>query len=262
MKQCEARLQRGQAMSEFVAALALFVPLVMGVVYLGKFSDVKHQAIQASRYAAFERALDPSASHESDAVLTEETRARFFTDGSRNSGKIGYEDSSAGLATSGSLNPVWSQMNGTPMITQYADVSVAVTQGAISSALLAPVDASNKLLFNLDGGGQVQANVEVPLANITHLAAPLDSLNLKIGATTVVAGDAWNSGGAADVASHFNEPSQAVPVTAFKPLNTPLASIFQLLSGTDGPQWGCIKADVVPGATAPGANYSAGDACN
>ena len=53
-----SKTQRGQAMSEFIAAMALFVPLVLGVIYIGKYSDIKHQAIQASRYAAMERALD------------------------------------------------------------------------------------------------------------------------------------------------------------------------------------------------------------
>ena len=51
--------QRGQAMTEFVAAMAMFIPLILGVIYVFKYGDIKHQAIQASRYAAMERALDP-----------------------------------------------------------------------------------------------------------------------------------------------------------------------------------------------------------
>jgi len=262
MKFSSTRTQRGQAMSEFIVAMAVFVPLVMGVIYVGKYSDIKHQAIQASRYAAMERALDPSG-RESDLTIAEETRARFFTDGSRNGGKIGFEDKVGNTATSGSENPLWSQMNGKPMITQYSGVSVKITQKALDATLFKPVDAADSLFgFKLQGDGQVQADVEVPVANISHFA-PLKNINLKIAATTVMAGDAWNAGGTENEAKHFT--FQSVPLKA---LGGPLSSlkaildpIWQMISGTDGPQFGCVRPDVVPRATAPGAQYSPGDKC-
>jgi hypothetical protein len=251
--------QRGQATSEFIAAMLLFAPLVLGVIYLGKYADIKHQAIQASRYAAFERALDPSTSNENPAMLAEETKARFFADGSRSNGKIGFQDTTSGLSTSGTLNPVWSALNATPMIAQYSDVSVNVTQGSINSGLLSATDTVAQTMFHLNAGGQAQANVEVSLANIAHFA-PLSNINLKVGATTVVAGDTWNADGATDVGNHFT--IVAVPGRSLSFLNTALSPLYQLLSGTNGPQFGCVKPDVVPNSTAPGANFSPNDNCN
>ncbi|TMH76766.1 MAG: pilus assembly protein [Betaproteobacteria bacterium] len=89
--------QRGQAMSEFVVAMIAFVPLVLGVIYIGKYSDIKHQAIQASRYAAFERALDPHK-HEGGTTVQDETVARFFRDGGQHT--IGFQDKATGSTRS------------------------------------------------------------------------------------------------------------------------------------------------------------------
>ena len=248
----------GQATSEFLAAMLLFVPLLLGIIYLGKYADVKHQAIQASRYAAFERALDPSTSNEDPTMLAEETKARFFTDGSRNNGKIGFQDTTSGLSTASTLNPLWTQLDRTAMIANYSDISVNVTQGSINSGLLSATNSVGSTMFKLPSGGQAEADVEVPLVNVPSFPA-LNNLNLKIGATTVVAGDTWNAAGASDEANHFT--IIAVPGRALSFLNGILSPIYQLLSDTNGPQFGCLKPDVVPDSTAPGANASPNDNC-
>jgi hypothetical protein len=241
------RRQRGQAMSEFIVAMALFLPLILGTIYIAKYSDIKHQAIQASRYAAFEQALDPSAQHESAngaAVLKEETRERFFT----NSATIGFKDTTAGLSTAATLNRNWSEVDGTtPMVTNYADIAVNFTQGQINSIPLQATDQTANALYKLNGGGQVQANVQVNAANIASFA-PLSNLNLQIGASTVVASDTWNGDGAADVGGHFTPASLASTLLkeALQPFNAFSDGLFQLFSGTNGPQWGCVDADAVP----------------
>jgi hypothetical protein len=267
MKACPTpRSQRGQSMSEFVVAMAVFVPLFFGIYYVGKFEDIKHQAIQASRFAAFERALDPSATQESDAVLKEETRARFFTDGSRNQGKIGFQDSTAGLAPSGTQNPLWSQANSQPLLQSYSDpttgIRVDLASNSMNIGANSLIDTGAQTGFsNLNTGGQIQADVEVPISNIAHLPPTLSSLNIKVGARTVVAGDAWNGGGTQDVANHFTVVS--VPGRGLKFLNSipGIDLLFQLLADTPAPQLGCVKPDVVPGQTAPGANYQPSDPC-
>jgi hypothetical protein len=235
-------------MTEFVVATAaVLAPLMLGLIYIAKYSDIKHQAIQASRFAAFQHVLDPTAANESTAVLTEETRARFFADASQlNAGKIGFQDKTTGMSTTGTLNPMWSEVNGTAMIANYSDVTVNLTQGSFDSVISA-ADSFAQANYSLDPGGLVQASIGVPVVNITHFA-PLSNLNINIGATTVVAGEAWNAGGAGDVENHFTPA--AVPARlatgVLKTLSAVLDPVFQALSGTDGPQWGCINADAVP----------------
>jgi hypothetical protein len=260
--------QRGQSTTELLVAMAFIVPLFMSVVYIGKYSDIKHQTIQASRYAAFERALDPH-SQQSDAVIQNETVARFFSDGAQHT--IGFEDKPA-AQTGGDENPVWMQLNGDPMIGQYADVSVAASSPSVdtslSQALLTPMDllaGGPTRVFDKLGSGVfgAEADVSVKVANIAHFA-PLSNLNLSIGATTVIATDPWNAGGAQNVADHFPStplPGMAVPQRlAGWLLNLPgVGAVLNTLAywfvDTGLPEFGCVKPDVVPDTVAPGASY-------
>jgi hypothetical protein len=250
----ELKLQRGQAVTEFVAAMALFLPLIMGVIYVFKYGDIKHQAVQASRYAAMERALDPHA-QESDLIIKNETVARFFRDGAQS--QIGFNDA-ATATTSGDENPNWSQMGGAPMIAQYPDVAVKLRSESVDSPVLAPINAATNLFNGLNGGFGTRADVEVPLANVAHFQ-PLSNINITIGASTVIAGDPWNGGGAANVAGH--QTFKSVPGKIISWLNSIPGGnlLFEWLADTPAPQFGCVKPDVVPAAAAPGAQYNPQD---
>jgi hypothetical protein len=255
MRTTTMRAQQGQAMSEFIVAMTfLFVPLFMGIVYIGKYGDIKHQAIQASRYAAMERALDPQ-DHESDAVIGNETVARFFRDDGKH--PIGLNDQ-ATESTAGDENPAWGQLTGQPMLGKYGDVSVKLSSKSVDSTLLAPVDLATKQFNGLNTGYGVEADVEVPLVNIAHFA-PLANINLKIGASTVIAGDPWNGGGAADVGNHFTGASVPGRLINIVDQIPGINQLFQLLADTPAPQFGCVKPDVVPAAAAPGAKYNPQD---
>jgi hypothetical protein len=265
MKSCEnrMRLQRGQSMTEFLVAMAAIVPLFLGIVYMGKFADIKHQAVQASRFAAFERALDPDATHESVAVLQEETRERFFTDGARNQGKIGFQDTTAGLATAGTTNLGWYEVNGTtPLIEDYSGIQVNVVSKSMDIGTFTAINESASKAFNgLNSGGQIEADVQVPIVNIANLPAPLNNLNLTVAATTVVAGDSWQGASTSDVANHITavtDQGKDPVLQGLKALLAPLAAVF---TDSGPPQFGCVRPDVVPQQTAPGASYKPGDPC-
>jgi len=249
------RYQGGQAMSEFVAAMTfLFIPLFMGVVYVGKYGDIKHQAVQASRYAAMERALDPQA-HESDGIVANETVARFFRDGSQSN--IGLDDQAT--EATADENPAWSQMDGTPMLAEYSNVTVTLSDAGIDSASLKPIDADVgggvAQFSGLKGGFGFSADVKVPvpLVNIAQFA-PLPSTTVTIEAKTVIAGDPWNAGGAVNVVTHFTDTSIPGKLAALANEIPGLNTILYWLAGAY-PVWGCVKPDVVPTATAPGATY-------
>src|SRR5262245_30461253 len=89
-------LQHGKAMTAFViVTMSVLLPLFFGVLYLGKLSDLKHGAIQASRFAAFQRAMGNA--DERNDLIYEETRARFFVDPQQlNNGQIRYQDRTGG----------------------------------------------------------------------------------------------------------------------------------------------------------------------
>lgn len=266
MNATPTKLQRGQAMSEFVAAMIfLFIPLFMGIFYIGKYADMKHQVIQASRYAAMEGALDPQVlepnplepnGHETVAQIQNETVARFFRDAGQHA--IALDEQAQG-ATATDENPVWSQVNGAPMLAQYSDVSVQIGTKSIDSDLLALVDIATDGFKGLNNGYGVGADVEVPVVNLPQFPA---LTNIKIAATTVIAGDPWNGDGAKDVGRHFTDIS--VPGKLASVINSltslpGIGELFKALAGTPAPVFGCVKPDVVPTATAPGAKYNSSD---
>ena len=212
-------------MTEFaVGTLLVFVPLLLGIIYLGKYEDIKYSAIQASRYAAFERVFDPSSAHKNATVLAEETRARFFTDPKRsNGGAVGFQDSTQSpqaLQTNGTLNWNWYGTNGAPAISQYSNIDVTVqppqapqspTLTDVSNTL---IDKAADLNFAIKDPGIAQAHVKVPLAQVSPFMRPLDTLNLTIDASTSVLTDGFNAGGAGS--RYLRSASAAIAATAIR----------------------------------------------
>jgi hypothetical protein len=81
-------LQRGTALTEFVIVMAFFLPVIVGMPLIAKYSDIKSKTIEASRYAAWERTVwsDRSARRndgdreifKSETQLSAEIDHRFF----------------------------------------------------------------------------------------------------------------------------------------------------------------------------------------
>ena len=268
------RSQRGQAMSELIVAMLVVLPLLLGVIYVGKYQDLKFSAVQASRYAAFDRVYDPSSRHKNATVLAEETRARFFTDPLlKNKGAVAFQDSTQGSnQTNGTLNQNWYGSGGDPIVGKYQDVSVAVQNPGPNGTAIGALDLDGKLNFKIDDPGIAQADVQVPLANVATFAA-LNNLNLKVDVTTAVLTDGFNTGGAfSPSANNVHDRVFAdwglvlgkIPglQTFLSFLDSGVASLgWQALSDTNGPQWGCVMPDVVPSDVAPGANYDPNQNC-
>ncbi|WP_166253570.1 TadE/TadG family type IV pilus assembly protein [Marinobacter salicampi] len=78
---CRYKRQRGQAMAEFaVVAAFVLVPMSLGMAFLAKLGDSRHQMHEAARYAAWERtvwsAADPRVNHKANSHVLNETLAR------------------------------------------------------------------------------------------------------------------------------------------------------------------------------------------
>lgn len=233
---------RGQAMTEFLAACAVLVPLFLGIVYVAKYVDVKGAAVQASRYVAFERALDPGAAHKPADVLAEEARARFFTDGARAGGALAFQDSTRALKPDQAYVALWRTVDGERLLRNYADVSVALREEPLGGRLTSMYNDAARF-FRLNRRGLYYADVEVPLANVAHFE-PLRAIDLKLAATTAVLGDAWNANGADDVRRRLQHSPAFVP--SFFPPFPGFEPLFRFMTNTPGPQIGCVSPDVVP----------------
>jgi hypothetical protein len=245
--------QHGQAMTEFLIASLVLVPLFMGAVYLAKYSDIKHAAIQASRYASMDRAINPQ-SVKSNETIRQEAKVRFFTQQeARNAGVLNESDKSFNPDKEKSQIAYWRDLAGKRLIDNFGGVgsnsgSVRVEFRNSDLGAASKVQEYAGKLFGLPSEGMYAADVEVSLLNIGHFE-PLSKIDLKIGATTVFTGNAWNAGGNKDVEDHLTKPSDSPlkpAVAALKLIATPLDWVFGFFENSGGPKLWCINANVVP----------------
>jgi hypothetical protein len=198
--------QSGQAMVEMVVISLVLAGLFLGIWYIGKVHDIQTSTIQAARYAAWERtARGPGFS---DTQLERQTRARMFS-----------WNQNAYLAADGIGNgQAWNQQttmwkdhaNDKRLIDTPGDVTVRTASGPLPGTgaatvnnLMGGVDAALAGLTNgtpLPRGGKFTGTVNVKLANLAHMAAPMDAMNLTLTERSVIVTDNWDAGSPQDAA--------------------------------------------------------------
>ncbi len=246
-------LQGGQAIAEFLVCGAVLIPLFFGIYYTAKYADVKQSAIQASRYAAFERAWDPLSQVKSDAVLQQETRARFFTSIDRNGGQLRFDDGAAPLAQSSNVVALWRDARSNALINNYQ--SIAVRTASSNVTLGGAVGTVEQLIggtvFGLPKSQMVVSQVDVPLLNIAHFE-PLRNINIRIAGQTAVAGGASNASGPRNVggtvgagASVCERVTRTVPTSYLQGINGLLGTLMSPME-RNSPQFGLVRPDIVP----------------
>jgi hypothetical protein len=261
--------QHGQAITEFVVVCLLMVPLFLAVVYVGKYSDVKQTAIEASRYAVWERAVDPTSAHKSDAQIQQELEVRIVGNGGRNDGKLQSTDAAASTSTDDTAyNPLWFDQGHKRMLNKLTDATVvggiqdtAAPSSGTTAKLANAVNGVEAKWLKLDTAGWLRADVNIPLLNVNF--APLSDINFAAGSTTVLYGDAWNAGGSASVIATTKRAAPADMLLNSGPFNTVMSGIRTFV-GLVEPSFrnfypGCIAPDVVPTDRLPG--YSSYATC-
>lgn len=191
--------QRGQALTEFLVASLVIVPLFLLIPMIGKYQDIAHSTMMASRYVAFDAIMrnDRVNGWKPEAQLAQEVRRRFFSN-SRASIKTGDE---AGNFKS-HRNGMWTDAFGNPLLRNFEeDVRVSYGPGnALSHAngFSASRDGDPFLLmdrFSLSRRGLYAGNVTVTVANLPNglrIIEPFDRLDLVISRSTSVLLDTWS----------------------------------------------------------------------
>jgi hypothetical protein len=194
--------QSGQAMTEFVISAAfVLVPLFIIIPILGKYVDMKHTAIQAARYEAWEYTAHYSSTADQSSGFTsianslkpvkpvsrvqQEARTRFY---SRTERPISTTADTGGL-TASEINPLWRYRDGGAMYAATAPDTVSelrqtftpdrtrvfegvtralgVALGFISSAMRAITGAIGATPIGFDSintSGYYKATVSLPVA--------------------------------------------------------------------------------------------------
>lgn len=221
--------QRGQALVEFLVATAALLPLVAGVVLVGRLQDLRVATLQSARYAAFGGALAGTPS----AELQSEVRARFFTDPTLPLRAADRRDLHSGT------NPHWTDVaRAVPMIQAPADVTVQLSNarppGAAAratTAATASIDGVARLTgrsLDLERRGYFSATVDVRIADLPSLAA-LGVTPLALRARAQMLGDDWSSAGPAETARRASALVPTSPLRRVRPVLAPLAWALSLL---------------------------------
>lgn len=235
-------------MTEFLIALAALLPIFLAISYLGRYGDLQQRATQASRYAAFQRAMQPSTSQLSDATLQDQMRARFFLqhDYLAKDGKhLKSDDSIAKIKDDEGQPSLWRDLGGSALLAKPDQVSLSWAAAPMGSAAATQVaDAALGLLGKNWDGARV-AQVELSLLNRMDQSKPKPD-PLKIGAATAAAGNALSSAGSK---ATRDTAAKMVPAAMLPAVVSDVISLAMSLFEPEGPKFGCIKPDVV--ATAP-----------
>lgn len=239
---------QGQATVEFLVALLAMAPFFFGMYYFARYADVKHSAIQASRYAAFERAADPAQHAKTAAQLAEETRARFFVPMSVDGGKIRYLQSTISLNPDSDRVPLWSDATYKPLLTNYHDIGISeINTGSLNTGIVGKLQDIAAPAFGLPSGGVVRAEVTVPLQNIAHFDV-LQNINIGLPGATAIGTGSWNASGAKQGTQTVCEAVSRTVIAQFKPVELLAKGLDLLMSPFEQhtPDFGRILPDYVP----------------
>lgn len=201
MKPLNIRQQHGQAMVELIVISGVMISLFMGIWYLGKFHDIQASTVQAARYAAWERTAHNNSF--SDNQLERQTRARLFT-WNRDAFKSA-DGLAAGDAWKTQSSGWRDHRNQGALIARPGDVQVATSSGPLPGTAAAK---TSEILGKLTGaigaitggealnsGGFYKSQVNVKLADVASLPAPLNSLNLTLRESSALVTDSWDASG-------------------------------------------------------------------
>lgn len=251
--------QNGQALAELLAGAAVLVPLCLLIPLLGKIGDINQTAIEATRYAAWERTVSDS-DQKSAEILQSETQRRFFE---APDALIKSNEQPLGLARS--ANPLWSGSERSEMLVSASkSVGVSVSQssdGGLAGA--AALNAINSIKAALGGkGGDPSAQLEAKgmttaalsvdvLANPLRFSVPAacegnsQTNVICIQRKNVILTDAWDAGSPEQVKTRTED---LVPAALFRPLmkySDEIKSI-PLLKEFSDLEPGYIAPDAVP----------------
>ncbi|MEY2343030.1 TadE family protein [Acidithiobacillus sp. IBUN Pt1247-S3] len=214
----------GQALVEtVVVAGAVLVPLFLGMVYAGKWGFTQDRAVEAARYAAWERVVwraQPPAGRQwtaqrSDDELRQDLTVRYF--GDRNE-KITADNS--GAAQGSSSEPLLHKHDGKPLLTErerHITLATREEGSAMAGGLLGSALAAAKFGrgLGIEMSGPTVATVSVTLDGIPQRMFREVGLaqNLTFSAQAAVLTDPWSANGPAEaqkITQDFANPPQIV----------------------------------------------------
>lgn len=259
-------------MVEFlIAATLVLIPMFLIVPLLGKYMDLKATAIQAARYAAWERTVyfnstDWPAADKDDLKIQREIQQRFFSNTA--TAKLQSTDGNT-TGWGGGPKPLWRDRAGNPMLVTYdSNVTQGVTKDdtpGLINDILDPVVSAISFVggllgaaFVLDMQSQYTATVNVqtvptrPIKQVINTTAATGAATPLFSEKNVLIANGWSANGATQV----KKQTEGLTPTSFlqrSPISDVL-TVIQYLAYVFAPELnpnhlklgGEIQPDVVP----------------
>jgi hypothetical protein len=222
--------QRGQALAEFCVVSGVMVSLFLGIWYVGKWHDIQASAIQAARYAAWERTAHPTSF--ADSQIQNQARARVFQwDGNALKAADGISGNSWA-----SQSAMWRTHEYTKsLVDKPSEVTVTTQSGKLpgtaANAMSVAIGSITKLLGVVSGGealnqgGFYTSHVTVNVANVASLPDGLNNLGLTLKESNALATDSWDASGPKQVALRTRDFTITSVFDRITPLLIPLKII-------------------------------------
>jgi hypothetical protein len=262
----------GQALVEFlITATLVLIPMFLVIPLLGKYMDMKATAIQAARYAAWERTVwfghaDWAAGQKTDLQIQHEVQWRFFSNNA--TAKLQASDGGA-TGWAGGPKALWRDRAGYPMLVNYdSDVTQSRVRGetpGLINDILDPVVSAISTVGSILGAAfvldmdslytatvNVQTVQTVPIKQVLNAGAATGAVAPMFSERNVLIANGWSANGAAQVKA---QTEGLTPTSFFQrsPLSD-ILTIIQWVSIAFAPELnpnhlklgGEIKPDIVP----------------
>lgn len=245
--------QKGQGSIEFiVASIFVLIPLFFGISYLGKMSDARHNNIEASRYALWEKTVWADDEKDSAQISNEISRRVFGLQGTalnstKDKAKVETVELDGNLSIYESGKDYQMLENLSDDLASYATATNEDPKLGLSSAVMDLAGAG----LGLDQSGlhtlsvTRQLYLSKRLDDIWKEVIPGDDKKLQVTDVNAMLIGAWN---AKSPESVRDTVSKAVPFDfldnpAFQSLQTVIGLLFPDLNGLEP---GIVQPDIVP----------------
>jgi hypothetical protein len=240
----------GQAVIEFLVALAALTPVFLIFPILAKYTDVMQAAEVASRYVAFESvAHDPLHGYLRDEEIAAELRTRIFSNSDTPLRNVALENSAEATR-----NPLWMDHRSRPLMAAPGSAITARTNVTTRD----PFPAARPWWhdgFDLRARNFVSGSANVQLDAIPSLA-PFANGPLAIERRTALLVDDWTALNPADVRQRITRAGTAIyPAGALRDALTLAGLLPPILTDTKLepglPDWDVVPCDRLSGGCRP-----------
>lgn len=188
-------------MTEFFVSLLVFVPLFLFLPLVGKYQDIKHKALEASRYTAWERTVwaadtaswNDGEVNKSDAQLAAEVNSRMFSHPKQGFDSAIINDNPLWVTHGGhSLKPGMASASVLEGATPVAEGQV-ISQAGYTGISVTKYGGIDRNGLNMSPRSYVESQVTVPVANFIGNYSSASNDTMVMTSTAGILSNSWSA---------------------------------------------------------------------